>query len=99
MALYEYSCDLASILTDSLPKIPGASVGASPELIQMVDKIIIKVNTAIPSFEGLHDITMTNLPPRRKPYLIMALEDRIRTAYIPVDLEKVVAIVESDYLD
>lgn len=49
----------------------------------------------MPSFEGLHDITMTDLPPRRKPYLIMAPEDRIGTTYIPVDPEKVVAIVES----
>lgn len=80
-------------------QIPGASVGASPELIQMADKIIIEVNTAMPSFEGLHDITMTDLPPRRKPYLIMAPEDRIGTPHIPVDPEKVVAIVESDYAD
>ncbi len=29
-------------------------------------KIIIELNTAAPSFEGLHDITMTDLPPRRK---------------------------------
>ncbi|MCJ1304861.1 acetyl-CoA hydrolase [Hypocenomyce scalaris] len=89
----------ASAITEEGGIIPGASVGASPELIQMADKIIIEVNTAMPSFEGLHDITMTDLPPRRKPFLIMAPEDRIGTAYIPVDPEKVVAIVESDYPD
>ena len=48
---------------------------------------------------GLHDITMTQLPPHRKPYLIMAPEDRIGTTYIPVDTEKIVAIIESDYQD
>ncbi|KAI4121230.1 MAG: hypothetical protein LQ347_006923, partial [Umbilicaria vellea] len=89
----------ASAITEEGGIIPGASVGASPELIQMADKIIIEVNTAMPSFEGLHDITMTDLPPRRKPFLIMAPEDRIGTPYIPVDPEKVVAIVESDYAD
>ncbi|CRK36358.1 hypothetical protein BN1708_019979, partial [Verticillium longisporum] len=57
--------------------VPGASVGATPELIQMANKIIIEVNTSLPSFEGLHDITMTELPPKRKPYLIMGVEDRI----------------------
>jgi acetyl-CoA hydrolase len=62
-------------------------------------KIIIEVNTSMPSFEGLHDITMTDLPPRRKPFLIMAPEDRIGTNHIPVDPEKVVALVESDYPD
>ncbi|KIW04440.1 acetyl-CoA hydrolase [Verruconis gallopava] len=89
----------ASAITEDGGIIPGASVGASPEIIQMAEKIIIEVNTATPSFEGLHDITMTDLPPRRKPYLIMAPEDRIGTPHIPVDPERVVAIVESDYPD
>ncbi|KAK3315455.1 hypothetical protein B0H66DRAFT_481577 [Apodospora peruviana] len=79
--------------------VPGASVGATPELLQMADKIIIEVNTALPSFDGLHDITMMDLPPRRKPYLIMGVEDRIGTASIPIDTEKVVGIIESDYQD
>ncbi|KAJ5421376.1 Acetyl-CoA hydrolase/transferase [Penicillium cf. griseofulvum] len=65
----------------------------------MADKVIIEVNTAMPSFEGLHDITCSDLPPGRKPYLIMAPEDRIGTNYIPIDPEKVVAIVESNYPD
>lgn len=42
---------------------------------------------------------MTDLPPRRKPYLIMAPEDKIGTEYIPVNPDRVVAIVESDYPD
>jgi acetyl-CoA hydrolase len=89
----------ASEITEDGGIIPGASVGATPELVQMADKIIIEVNTAMPSFKGLHDITMTDLPPRRKPYLIMAPEDRIGTLHVPIDPEKVVAIVESDYPD
>lgn len=89
----------ATAITEDGGIIPGASVGASPELIQMADKIIIEVNTSMPSFEGLHDITMMDLPPKRKPYLIMAPEDRIGTHHIPIDTEKVVAIIESDYQD
>lgn len=42
---------------------------------------------------------MTDLPPNRKPYLIMNVEDRIGTTSIPVDPEKVVGVVESDYWD
>lgn len=79
--------------------VPGASVGATPELIQMANKVIVEVNTALPSFEGLHDITMTDLPPNRKPYLIMNVEDRVGTTSIPIDTEKIVGIVESDYQD
>lgn len=95
----DYAIIEATAITEDGGIIPGASVGATPEIIQMADKIIIEVNTATPSFEGLHDITMTELPPRRKPYLVMAPEDRIGTFHVPVDPEKVVAIVESDYPD
>lgn len=67
----------ATAITEDGGIVPGASVGATPELLQMADKIIIEVNTRIPSFEGLHDINSSRLPPHRKPYLIMAVEDRI----------------------
>ena len=42
---------------------------------------------------------MTDLPPHRKPYLIMNVEDRVGTPSIPLDPEKVVGVVESDYWD
>lgn len=42
---------------------------------------------------------MTHLPPRRKPYLITDVEDRIGSNSIPIDTEKVVGILESDYQD
>lgn len=42
---------------------------------------------------------MTDVPPHRKPYLIMGVEDRIGRTSIPVDPEKVVGIIESDYPD
>ncbi|KAG0168117.1 acetyl-CoA hydrolase [Apophysomyces sp. BC1034] len=89
----------ATAITEEGWIVPGASVGATPELLQMADKIIIEVNTRIPSFEGLHDITMCSLPPNRKPYLIMSTEDRIGTNAIPIDLDKVIAVVESDRPD
>ena len=89
----------ATAITEEGGIIPGASVGASPELVQMADKVIIEVNTATPSFEGLHDITLSDLPPGRKPLMVMSPEDRIGTPYIPVDPEKVVAVVEADYAD
>ncbi|KAI8081738.1 acetyl-CoA hydrolase [Halteromyces radiatus] len=89
----------ATAITEDGWIVPGASVGATPELLQMADKIIIEVNTKIPSFEGLHDIVGCSLPPRRKPYLIMGVEDRIGQCAIPVDTDKVLAIVESNRPD
>ncbi|KAF9037017.1 hypothetical protein BDZ89DRAFT_1090770 [Hymenopellis radicata] len=75
--------------------VPGASVGATPEIIQSAEKIIIEVNTRIPNLTGLHDINQSFVPPRRQPYLITHPSDRIGTTSIPVDPDRVVAIVES----
>ncbi|KAK0216297.1 hypothetical protein IW262DRAFT_1399304 [Armillaria fumosa] len=75
--------------------VPGASVGATPEILQSAEKIIIEVNTLIPNLEGLHDINQSFIPPHRQPYLITHPSDRIGTTSIPVDPERVVAIIES----
>ncbi|KAK0189434.1 hypothetical protein F5146DRAFT_1050974 [Armillaria mellea] len=75
--------------------VPGASVGATPEIVQSAEKIIIEVNTLIPNLEGLHDINQSFIPPHRQPYLITHPSDRIGTTSIPVDPERVVAIIES----
>ncbi len=72
-----------------------SSIGVCPEIVQLADKIIIEINTAVPSFEGLHDIVMPERPPHKKPYLITKVDDRIGTTYLPCDPEKIVAIVES----
>ena len=89
----------ATAITEDGAIIPGAAVGASPELIQMADRIIIELNTKLPSFEGLHDITMCDLPPHRLPININRVEDRIGMKSIPVDPEKIIAIVESNRPD
>ncbi|KAK3493508.1 acetyl-CoA deacylase [Neurospora crassa] len=90
----DVACVEATEIKEDGSIVLGASVGATPELIQMADKVIIEVNTAIPSFDGLHDITFSDLPPNRKPYLIQQCRDRIGTTSVPVDPEKVVGIIE-----
>ncbi|KIK50269.1 hypothetical protein GYMLUDRAFT_253133 [Collybiopsis luxurians FD-317 M1] len=57
--------------------VPGASVGATAEILQSAAKIIIEVNTHIPNLEGFHDINQSFLPPHRQPYLITHPSDRI----------------------
>jgi acetyl-CoA hydrolase len=74
-------------------------VGATPEILQSAERIIIEVNTALPSMKGLHDINQSFLPPHRQPYLITKPSDRIGTTSIPVDPARVVAIVESNRPD
>jgi acetyl-CoA hydrolase len=79
--------------------ILGPSVGASPELIHYSDKVIIEVNTKLPSFEGLHDINMPELPPYRNPFPVTSPIDRFGTSNLPIDPSKVIGIVESTTLD
>lgn len=59
----------ATAITEEGGIVPGASVGATPEILQSAEKIIIEVNTRIPNLEGLHDINQSFLPPHRQPYV------------------------------
>jgi acetyl-CoA hydrolase len=76
-----------------------ASCGASAEAVCVADKIILEVNTGTPSFEGMHDIVMLENPPNRQVLHITKPSDRVGTPYVPIDLSKVVAVVESRYPD
>lgn len=62
-------------------------------------QVIIEINTTGPSFEGIHDITFTDLPPNRKPLMVLNPQDRIGSLHLAVDPDKVVAIVESQTPD
>lgn len=77
----------------------GPSVGAAPELAAYAEKIMIEVNTSIPSFRGLHDIQTCELPPHRHPFPVVDVRDRFGTESLAIDPEKVVCIVESDKKD
>jgi acetyl-CoA hydrolase len=79
--------------------ILAGSIGVAPEVIQNSDKLIIEINTAIPSFEGLHDIVMSERPPYKRPYLVTRVDDRVGTLTVPCDPDKIIAIVESRMTD
>jgi acetyl-CoA hydrolase len=89
----------ASAITAEGGIILAGSVGAATEIIQLADKLVIELNTAIPSHEGLHDIVMLAPPPGRQPYAITKVNDRIGTTFVPCDTEKIIAIVESREAD
>lgn len=97
--LLDYTIIEATAITEDGSIIPGPAVGASPEMISISDKVIIEVNTATPSFEGIHDIDMPVNPPFRQPYPHTDVAYRVGRESIPVDPSKVVAIVESTSRD
>ncbi|ODV58796.1 acetyl-CoA hydrolase [Ascoidea rubescens DSM 1968] len=93
--LLDYTIIEATAITENGSIVPGPAVGGSPEMISVSDKIIIELNTKTPSFEGLHDIDMPINPPYRPPYPYKRVDDKSGLQSIPVDPNKVVAIVES----
>ncbi|KAJ5079574.1 acetyl-coa hydrolase [Anaeramoeba ignava] len=86
--------EVTEILPDGGLVLAG-SVGAVPEVCDISEKLILELNTSMPSYLGLHDIPPDEVPPNRRPYLISRVDDRIGKLYVPVDTEKIVAIVES----
>jgi len=85
----------ACAITEEGGIVLTSDVGMSLEMILMAEKIIIEINTAIPSFEGLHDIPVAKKVPFNEPIPITKVDDRIGTTQIPCDPEKIIAIVES----
>jgi acetyl-CoA hydrolase len=85
----------ASCLTDQGGIVPTLAVGIISEIVDRAKKLIIEINTKIPSLEGLHDCVGVDLPPNKRVYDIRSVKDRIGTTSIPCDPEKIIAIVES----
>lgn len=73
----------------------GGACGIAGEVAAIADKVIIEINTSIPSYRGVHDIVPCQLPPFKRPFLISRCDDRIGTEGLQIDSDKIVAIVES----
>jgi len=95
--------DLAIIevgaITEEGGLILGTSVGAVPEILMVADRVILEVNTAMPSLEGIHDVVVNKHPPNREVLNITKVDSRIGTPFVPCDPSKIIAIVESKYPD
>ncbi|MTI68294.1 MAG: acetyl-CoA hydrolase/transferase family protein [Firmicutes bacterium] len=90
----------AVAITEEGGIIPSTSVGNTNVLIEKAKKVIVEINTSQPlELEGIHDIYTTENPPNRKPIPIVKANDIIGTNFIPCDIEKIVAIVETDISD
>lgn len=92
--------EVAGILPDGR-LIPSSSVGNNKTWLDQADKVILEVNAhQSAALEGMHDIYYgTERPPHRKPIPMEHTGDRIGEPYLRVDLNKVVAVVETDLPD
>ncbi|MGG0658174.1 acetyl-CoA hydrolase/transferase family protein [Rummeliibacillus pycnus] len=90
----------AVAITEDGMLIPTTSVGNSPIYIQNADKVIIELNLAsYPQLEGIHDIYVPVAQGERGPIPLIHASDRIGTIGIPLDLDKVAAVVITEQPD
>lgn len=84
----------ACAITEEGGIVPTTSVGNSASYAILADKVIIELNLDSPAeLEGLHDIYIPQMRPTRPPIPVVAPDSRIGTPYIPIDPEKIAAIV------
>ncbi|MBQ1276953.1 MAG: acetyl-CoA hydrolase/transferase family protein [Flavobacteriales bacterium] len=77
-----------------------SGVGNTPTFARLAKKIIIELNSYHPkALKGLHDIYEPADPPCRREIPIYTPSDRIGTATVKVDPEKIVGIVETNCSD
>ncbi|MCW3158770.1 acetyl-CoA hydrolase/transferase family protein [Micropruina sonneratiae] len=78
--------------------VPSSSVGNNKTFLDRAQQIILEVNSwQSADLEGMHDIYYgTRLPPERQPVMLTHTGDRIGQRNYSIDLDKVVAVIETD---
>lgn len=76
------------------------SVGATPTLCTVADKIIVEINDFHPKgLHGIHDIYEPADPPHRREIPVYRVDERIGRATVKVDPRKIVGIVRNNEAD
>ena len=80
--------------------VPTTSVGNSASFAILAKKVIIEINLSQPdTLEGLHDIYIPSRRPTRQPIPVVSPESRVGFPFIPIDPDKIAAIVVTEKLD
>lgn len=90
----------ATAITEDGQIVPSTSVGPAAVFVSIAEKVIVEVNVAQPArLEGFHDVYLLPYPPDGSAVPLKDISDRIGTPWIPVEPDKVVAVVESTVPD
>lgn len=91
--------EVTEILADG-SVVPTTSVGNNVDIAKSADKIILEINTSIPtSIRGIHDIYKVEDYGSRTPINITACDTKIGTDTLAIDPSKIVGIVFHDIHD
>lgn len=84
----------ATAITEDGGIVPTTSVGNTASFAILAKKVIVEINLSQPlALEGLHDIYIPTKRPTRHAIPVEACDSRVGTPYIPIDPDKIVAIV------
>ncbi|MCK9915174.1 acetyl-CoA hydrolase/transferase family protein [Microbacteriaceae bacterium K1510] len=90
----------AVAITEQGGIVPTTSVGNSASFAILADKVIVEINLSQQAeLEGLHDIYIPTHRPTRQPIPVVAPESRIGLPFIPIDPDKIAAIVITTKFD
>ncbi len=91
--------EVAEILEDG-SLVPTTSIGNNAEIAASADKLIIEINTSIPTnIKGIHDIYSVEEYGKRTPINITACDTKVGTETIKVYPSKIFGIVFHDIQD
>jgi len=80
--------------------IPSTSLGQVPAFVEAADALYVELNRHQPlELQSLHDIYRPDAPPNREPIPLSSPGERIGTAHVGFDPEKLAGVVETDRSD
>ncbi len=80
--------------------VPSSSVGNNQSWLDQAKQVILEVNSwQSADIEGMHDIYSVARPPLTQPIPITKPGDRIGNKHLSVDINKVVAVIETSVPD
>ena len=90
----DYAVVEAVAITENGGIVPTTSIGNSASFAILAKKVIVELNLSQPhELEGLHDIYLPTRRPSREPIPVLACDSRVGLPYIPVDPDKIAAII------
>ncbi|GAB7011547.1 acetyl-CoA hydrolase/transferase C-terminal domain-containing protein [Halorubrum trueperi] len=80
--------------------VPSTSLGQVPAFVEAADELFVELNRHQPlELQALHDVYRPDAPPDRGPVPLSDPGERIGTAHVEFDPEKLAGVVETDVAD
>ncbi len=100
MGILDVAVVEATAITPEGHIVPTTSVGNTASFARFAQKVIVEINLSQPlALEGIHDIYIPTRRPTREPIPVVACDSRIGATAIPLDPDRIVAIVVTGEAD